>query len=156
MSPLASKTSSLHLSPARYESTLASIAEKAETMNLQPGLVIKAVRISCESVSGTSSERSASHGHQPHEISRLPRSGGGFCGGSALYLASDHRPVRLLHRTGNIAGPASAHARSSWKCISLPNDLASCCLSLMPHEGHPEPLSSALQQLLPSVCNLMP
>ena len=37
------------------DKTLASMALKSDTTNLYPGLAIKAVRISCERVSGTSS-----------------------------------------------------------------------------------------------------
>ena len=55
MSPPPSNTLSLHRSPAIHAITLASIAEKSATMNFLPSCGTKAVRMSCESVSGISS-----------------------------------------------------------------------------------------------------
>ena len=55
MSPPPSNTFSLHRSPAIHAITLASIAEKSATINFLPPCGTKAVRMSCESVSGISS-----------------------------------------------------------------------------------------------------
>ena len=55
MSPPPSNTFSRHRSPAIQAITLASIAEKSATINFLPSCGTKAVRMSCESVSGISS-----------------------------------------------------------------------------------------------------
>ena len=57
MSPFSAKTFSRQDSPAKNESTLASMAEKSETMNLYPSLGTNAVRMSSDRTSGTESYR---------------------------------------------------------------------------------------------------
>ena len=55
MSPFSAKTFSRQDSPAKNESTRASMAEKSETMNLYPSLGTNAVRMSSDRTSGTES-----------------------------------------------------------------------------------------------------
>ena len=55
MSPPLANTSCRHCSPANQAMTRASIAEKSDTMNFLPFCGTKAVRMSWDRVSGTSS-----------------------------------------------------------------------------------------------------
>ena len=54
MSSPRAKAADFHFSPASQAMTLASMAEKSLTMNFLPGDGTRAVRMSCERVSGTS------------------------------------------------------------------------------------------------------
>lgn len=55
MSFSSANTMDIHVSPARYARTLASIAEKSLTMNLYPGRGTKAVLNSFDKTEGTES-----------------------------------------------------------------------------------------------------